>query len=210
MKRTTILLLTMAALMMPAVISCDMDKEKVKTMYSGFMTGYTDSEGYVTVLKDDYGVQYMVTGKSEQLSPDTLYRLVASVVLDENRTAAILQMVPAVSYKAPVDSTLPDSVRATDPVEIVSRYIGGGYLNIHVGVKVSSEQARHRLIYARLGGTDKVKFTIYHNAYGDQPVFTKYAYISIPLHDYQLAQNDTVFLSCKGYKEDYDYKLVVK
>ena len=91
---------SLAALFMPAVISCIEDQEKIETMFSGYMSGYTDSEGYVTVLKDDFGTEYMVSEKSDQLNPDTLYRLVASVALDENRTARILQMVPTISYLA--------------------------------------------------------------------------------------------------------------
>lgn len=210
MKATSALLLTLAALSATAFISCDDDKEKVETMFSGFMTGYTDAEGYVTILNDDYGTQYMVSEKTDKLNPDTLYRLVASVALDENKTARILQMVPTISYKAPEDSIIPDSLHVQDPVEIHSLYIGGGYLNINMGIKVSKESAAHRLFYSHLDSPGKLKFTIYHNAYGDQPVYTKYAYISIPLSGYGLAKKDTVFLSCKGYKEDYDYKLIFK
>ena len=210
MKRSAILLLTIAAISATAFISCDEEKEKVGTMFSGFMTGYTDSQGYVTILNDDYGTQYMVREKSEKLNPDTLYRLVASVVLDENRTAEILQMVPTISYKAPADSIIPDSLRATDPVEIFNLYIGGGYLNINMGIRVANEDSNHRLLYSRLNAPGKVKFTIYHNARGDEPVYTKHAYISIPLGGYGLAKKDTVFLSCKGYEEDYDYKLIIK
>jgi len=210
MKRVASVSLILAAVIMPAFISCDDDKEKVETMFSGFMTGYTDAEGYITVLNDDFGKQYMVREKPEQLKPDTLYRIVASITLDENLTARILQMAPAISYVAPRDSIIPDSLRVNDPVEIQSLYIGGGYLNIHMGIKVAKEGTQHRLFYTRLDSTDKLKFTIYHNAYGDGEVYTKHAYISIPLYGYGLAKNDTVSLSCKGYQEDYDYKLVYK
>jgi hypothetical protein len=210
MKRTTALLLTLTAVIALSVISCDNDKEKIETMYSGFVTGYTDSEGYVTVIKDDFGTEYMVSEKADKLKPDTMYRVVASVALDEKKTARILQMVPTISYYAPEDSIVPDSLHVTDPVEINSLYIGGGYLNIHLGIKVQAEGTQHRLFYTHLDSSDKLKFTIYHNAYGDKPVYTKYAYMSIPLNGYGLAKNDTVFLSCKGYQEDYDYKLIFK
>ena len=179
-------------------------------MFSGFVTGYTDGQGYVTVIKNDFGDEYMVSEKTQQLKPDTLYRMVASLELDEKKTAKVLQMVPTISRRAPVDSLVHDSLRVTDPVEIQSVYLGGGYLNIYLGVKVEKESSNHKLLYSRLATPDKLTFTIYHNARGDRPVYTKHAYISIPLYGYGLAQNDTVFLSCKGYQEDYDYKLVVK
>lgn len=206
MKRT-VLLLTIAAILMPTVISCIEKGEKIETMVSGFMTGMTDSEGYVKTLKDDFGRQYTVNEKSEQLNPNTKYRLVTSLALDENLNARILQMVPAISYKAYEDSVNPDF---NDPVEIYSRYIGGGFLNINLGVKVSKEDAEHELFYSHVNTPGKVEFTIYHNAHGDEPVYSKYAYISIPLFGYGLSKNDTVFLSAQGYKEDYDYELIFK
>ena len=210
MKRTTALLLTLTAVLALSFTACVEDRDKVATMFSGFVTGYTDGQGYVTVIKNDFGDEYMVSEKTQQLKPDTLYRMVASLELDENKTAKVLQMVPTISRRAPVDSLVHDSLRVTDPVEIQSVYLGGGYLNIYLGVKVEKESSNHKLLYSRLTTPGKLTFTIYHNARGDRPVYTKHAYISIPLYGYGLAQNDTVFLSCKGYQEDYDYKLVVK
>ena len=206
MKRTT-LLLALSVILTPLFISCIEKQEKIETMVSGFMTGQTDSEGYVKTLKDDYGKKYTISEKSEKLEPDSRYRLVASLALDEDLNARILQMAPAISYRAYEDSINPDF---NDPVEIHSRYIGGGYLNIYLGVKVSKEDAAHDVFYSRVSTPGKLEFTIYHNAYGDEPVYTKHAYISIPLYGYGLSKNDTVFLSAKGYKEDYDYELIYK
>ena len=210
MKRITPFLTALTILCAVSLAACDDDKEPVGTILSGFMTGYTDSEGYISVLSDDFGKRYMVSEKTDKLKPDTLYRIVATASLDENQTAQILQMVSTLSYPAPENAFISDSLRVKDPVEIQSIYIGGGYLNIHLGIKVAKEGTLHRLFYAHLDNSDKVRFTIYHNAYGDGQVYTKYAYLSIPLQGYNLAKNDTVFLSCKGYKEDYDYKLVYK
>lgn len=210
MKRNATILMILSAAVLPALVSCDEKKEPIETMFSGFMTGRTDSEGYIKSLKDDYGKNYKVTEKSEKLDPDSNYRLVASVAIDENLTARILQMAPAISYQAPEDSIIPDSMRVKDPVEIHSLYIGGGFLNIYMGIKVAKEGTAHRLFYSHLDTPGKVKFTIYHNAYGDEPVYTKHAYVSIPLAGYGLGQNDTVFLSANGYQEDYDYKLIYK
>lgn len=209
MKRT-VLLLTLAVILMPVVTSCIEKQGTVGTLISGFMTGYTDSEGYVTLLKDDFGTEYTVSNKSNKLAPDTLYRMVASVILNEDKTARIGQMVPTLSYRAPADSTIPDSIKVTDPAEIISMYIGGGYINIYLGIKVSKEDTAHRLLYSQKDSIGKKKFTIYHNAYGDLPVYTKHAYLSIPLQGYGLSKNDTVFLSCSGYKEDYERKLVIR
>ena len=192
------------------LISCKEHKDETDTMVSGFMTGYTDSEGYITVLSDDFGNQYMVSEKSIRNKPDTLYRLVAVIALDDHNSARILQSIYPISYRAPEETLIPDSLSGNDPIKIESIYIGGGFLNIHVGIMVQKEDTKHSLIYSRLNHSKKLKFTIHHNAYDDKPVYTKYAYLSIPLSEYGLHKNDTVFLSCNGYEEDYNYKLIYK
>ena len=208
MKRTSIILVLACTIAL--IASCKEERELVETMYSGFMTGQTDSQGYISVLKDDFGKLYKVSEETDKFRPDTLYRLVVSVALDEDNNARVIQAVPTISYIAPHDSIIPDTMRVKDPIKIESIYIGGGYLNINVGIKVKNEDSQHSLFYTCLDNTDRLQFTFYHNAYGDEYVYTKHAYVSIPLYGYGLAKNDTVFLSCKGYEEDYDYKLIYK
>ena len=233
MRRTaSILFSILISVCIPALISCDDDKDNVETAFSGFMTGYTDSNGNTTLLKDDFGTIYKVNRRVDDFDyPNSFYRAVASITLQNDSSARIKQIVqtlsyidikkkkdeawivlvqPSLSYKAPLDSAIPDSMRIKDPVHIESIYIGGGYVNIHLNVKVAKEGTQHNLFYARSNRTDRLEFKIYHNAYGDKPVYTKHAYISIPLSGYSLSKNDTVFLSCKGYEEDYEYKLVYK
>lgn len=200
----------LAALVLMSFTSCDDEKEPIDTMYSGFMTGYTDSEGFISILNDDFGRQFMVSEKSDQMEPDTIYRLVASVALAENQTARILQTAPTISDKAIMDQLLPESMRSTDPVEIQGIYIGGGYLNINACVKVQKEGVKHSFVYSYRYTSGKLRFKLYHNAYGDGQAYTKHVYISIPLLSYDLAKNDTVFLNCKGFEEDREYKVVYK
>lgn len=204
-------LISALVLLTGIMVSCKDDKEPVESMINGFSTGYTDSKGYISVIKDDMGNEFMVSEKSERFEPDSVYRLVTSLAISENNTARILQVIQPISYKAPETSNLPDSLKVQNPVQINSAYIGGGYLNINLGVKVQKENSKHTLLYARKSNSSKkAKFVIYHNAHGDGEMYTKYAYISIPLRGYGLQKNDTVYLSCKGYEADCDMKFVFK
>ena len=115
------------------------------------MTGYTDSNGNTTLLKDDFGTIYKVNRRVDDFDyPNSFYRAVASITLQNDSSARIRQIVqtlsyidikkkkdeawivlvqPSLSYKAPLDSAIPDSMRVKDPVHIESIYIGGGYVN---------------------------------------------------------------------------------
>jgi hypothetical protein len=192
------------------LVSCIEENDPVDTTFSGFMTGFTDSEGYINLIKDDFGNSYTVDEKKDKLRPDTAYRLVASINYTEDMKATFDQKVFPESYVAPIDSLLNDTLRVTDPIKIESVYIGGGYLNVNVAIKVKKENTRHIIFYARRGSKERLEFTFYHNAYGDGEIYTKHAYFSIPLYGYNPAKNDTVFLKCKGYQEDYDYKLIYR
>ena len=150
MKRLTAIILTATTACLMTFISCRKDNDEVKTTFSGFMTGYTDSQGYITVLNDDMGNRYMVNGRTSHYPPDTLVRLVAVISIDENNTASIEDCVLPFSSKAPVDSSLPDSARVSDPLQIQSIYIGGGFLNLHLAIKVQKEGTTHFLAYSRL------------------------------------------------------------
>lgn len=210
MKHYPLTLLTAALACVFALNSCDDEREPVETLFSGFMTAQTDSEGYISTIHDDFGTIYRVSEKKDKLTPDTIYRIVASAALDDSYNARIEQMVFPMSYIAPPDSIIPDTLRVKDPIEIESLYIGGGYLNIHIGIKVATEESKHSLFYTRLDNPGKLEFTFYHNSYDDGNTYTKFAYVSIPLWVYGPARNDTVFLNCNGYREDYDYKLIYK
>ena len=208
MKTITSLIIT--AVLTLTIISCQKKGDDVETMMSGFMTAYTDSEGYIAVLVDDMGNRYMVSDKNGVHEPDTLLRIVASIALDENNTARILQKVFPFSHKAPEDASIHDSSRVRDPFEIESIYIGGGFLNMKANIKVQNELTTHYMAYSRLNTPGPLRFTIYHDARGDVPVYTKHVYISIPLSGYGLSKKDTVFLSYKGYEEDHELQLIYR
>lgn len=210
MRRFAFISLILTVVCMPSMVSCTDDKEPIETMFTGYMSGFTDPQGYISVLTDDFGKQYMVSGGSEKLRPDTLYRIVAAIALDENYTAQIKQMVPAISYVAPESGIVPDTMRVTDPVQIESAYIGGGYLNVNVIIKVKNEDSKHLFLYAHTNTPGKTGFIFYHNAYGDTPVYSKRIYVSIPLTVYGLTTNSKVSLTCKGYQEDYDMEFTYK
>ena len=211
MKTIERIILLLSVVFALSFISCQKDSEPSETQFSGFMTGYTDSQGYFYLLKNDFGVKYSVEDKSQKYLPDTLYRMAATIALDSDSSAHILQIVPTISYRALSNSQIPVTLRKKDPLEIQSVYIGGGFLNIIAGTKVQKEDNNSGIpFYARMDNSSKLKFTIYYDSGNEEPIYTKLIYISIPLSDYGLAKNDTVYLSCKGYDKDYSYKLVYK
>lgn len=210
MKRTDILMIAALTCAFALFAACDDEKKPIETMTSGFMTGYTDSEGFITLLKDDFGNEYTISEKKDTLIPDTAIRVVTSIALDNSGTARILQTLYPISYKAPEDSTINDTLKVKDPVKFYTAYIGGGYLNITLGIKVQKEGTKHLLAYTHLNASNAAAFTFYHNAFGDGELYTKNAYISIPLSFYGLQKNDTVSVSFNSYSGDSILNILYK
>lgn len=211
MKRRALLFITVLTATVVSLTACqEEEKQVIETMTSGFMTGYTNHDGLMYKLKDDFGNLYNLNEKRGFFTPDSTYRLLASIVLKDNGSASILQLVGIPSENAPEDSVLEDSVKVKDPLKVYTAYIGGGYLNITLGIKVEKEHTIHRLRYSHKEDSLSTTFLLYHNAYGDGQVYTKNAYVSIPLTKYALTKNDTVSIIYNGYDGDSIMTLVYR
>lgn len=194
-----------------SAVSCDKDEEEIPSFATGFVTIFTDSDGFPSVLKNDYGRRYMIDLKEDQkaMAPDTLFRMVCSYAFNNDSTVRILQSVMAMAGRAVEVEDLKSGLKQ-DPVQVNSMYIGGGFLNIMMGIRVMDSQKKHTLGMVHVANPDSLKFTVYHDAGGDSLGTTQYAYVSLPLNGYGLNSGDTVFFNCKGYDKDCKVKLLYK
>ena len=209
-KRHILALSALTALLSCAVISCDRnDEETTPNFTTGFVTIFTGSDGIPGVLKNDYGNSYVIAGETEALKPDTLYRMMCSYAFNSDSTVTILQRVFAYSGRAAEYDDV-DSLFRDDPVQINSMYIGGGFLNILMGIRVMNPDSKHTLGMVHVPNADSLIFTVHHDADGDGEGTTRYAYISMPLNGYGLGSGDTVFFRCRGYGKDYALKLLYR
>ncbi|MBO7113750.1 MAG: hypothetical protein J6V95_01095 [Bacteroidaceae bacterium] len=213
MRRPPILLTVILTCLMLGATSCrQQDEEDVPPVISGFFTAHSGSDGIIDFLTDDFGKEYDITVK-EYLTPNNTGRVVCTLELDHTDplrkpTGRIRSINYPMSYEAPTNLQLHDSLKVKDPLRIVSSYIGGGHLNVHIEVMVSKEKAYHRVIYCRHLGYSTPTFKIYHNSYGDNPVYSQKAYLSIPLTS--CSKNDTITLISQGFDGKYEIKHVYK
>ena len=213
MKRPPILLSVILSCLMAGAVSCDKaDDEYVPATVSGFFTAHAGSDGIIDYMTDDFGQQYAITG-SKHLAPNTTARAVGTIELTDkdshgNPGGRIRSLTYPMSYEAPTNLQIHDSLKVKDPLKVVSSYIGGGYLNVHLEVMVSKEEAYHSVIYCRHLGYPNPTFKIYHNARGDAPVYSQKAYLSIPLTS--CSKNDTISLMTYTFDGKYEIKHVYK
>ena len=209
-----ILLLT-ALVLLP---SCTKDENTVPFNISGFFTANTDSKAHIYKLTDDMGNVYNVENNdfiidyynSGTLARDTTVRVVATLYAEDDGKYTISSKTLPISTIAP--NYNPNHKEGHDPIKLKSIYIGGGHLNVVLGIMTENGQGRHELFYMLKNDPEHIRFKVYHNAHGDNPVYTQNIYLSIPLNlpEYNIQKNDTVLFSYTSFEGDCVEKVVYR
>jgi len=206
-----ILLLTLSFM-----VSCQKDQDEVPLYISGFFTARTDSDAHIYNLTDDMGKEYSVDNNdlifdyynSGSLACDTDVRVVATVCAGNDGKYVIISKTFPISTIAP--KYLNENMKGRDPINLKSIYIGGGHLNVVLGMMTENGQITHELYYMLKDNSKHIRIKLYHNAHNDNPVYTQNVYLSIPLTEYNIQKNDTVLFSYKSYEGDCVEKLVYR
>ena len=82
--------------------SCNKDLEETDNIITGFVTVWTDTEGKVTVLQDDFGNRYMANDKDNHNAPaDTMLRVISLYTINADSTiATVLETINILSNRA--------------------------------------------------------------------------------------------------------------
>lgn len=173
-----------------------------------FAKVWTDSEGNMQVLQNDFGRRYMVANTTTVAEyPDTVIRVICKYEINPDSTINITEHLMTKSGQATnILEFGPDRVIKRDPIEIISIWKSGGYLNIILSVMAHSQPHTLFVIYEKRG--DGVDFTLYHDRNGDLVGYSKRAYLSIPLSELDLKPTDSITFSCRGNEVDYNYSFV--
>ncbi|MBO4499783.1 MAG: hypothetical protein J5732_05965 [Bacteroidaceae bacterium] len=202
MKKPTRTLLfhamALATVLAAALSSCTTDTP-VMPYVTEFVNAYTDSDGFIAVIKNDRGSSY-VTSDTARLRPDTLYRRLMVYVVNPDLTSATI--IDHISVISSVPEK-PDPFRLIqNPVEVQSVWRSGGWLNVIFNIKALDKV--HKLGAFDFSTDKRVEFKIFHEEGNDIRSYTKKAYMSIPLWPYSeiLSINDTITLSYVNYDND--------
>ncbi|HZK02820.1 MAG TPA: NigD-like C-terminal domain-containing protein [Bacteroidaceae bacterium] len=169
----------------------------------------TDSYGDIKKIVTDNKKQYLVSGYNEtQLSPDTVYRVICTYYLESLGTASIISTYNILSEYAIPHSILSGFIK-TDPIKLTSIWSGGGYLNIVF--QITTLNKVHIISAIDYTEGSKVKFGIYHDAQGDDSLFTKSNYMSIPLNLYNfLSIGDSITFVFNSYDGEEERTIAFK
>lgn len=170
--------------------ACGDDDYNYPSVKLEFVTVKAGADGRIQTLIPDKGDVLPVaedrTGST--ISPNTSRRLLSNYeVLSDGTTskARIYSLqAPIVPEPKTVEDPVYESGLKHDPVEMVSIWMGKGYLNMILNLKVGAAGKGHVFGIVEdmsQSGEGVVQLLLYHDANADSEYYNRRAYISVPL-----------------------------
>lgn len=169
--------------------ACGEDDYYYPSVKLEFVTIEAGEDGRIQTLLPDKGASLPVledrTGSA--ISPNTSRRVMSNYeVLSGGVKIYSLQSLITPVPKPEDDPVYKDGVK-TDPVEVVSIWLGRDYLNMILNLKVSTGKGHTFGIVedtSELETKGIVDMLLYHDANSDEEYYNRRAYISVPLAQY--------------------------
>lgn len=193
------------------MIACGDDDYYYPSVQLEFVTVLAGEDGSIQTLIPDKGASLPVledrTGSA--ISPNTSRRVMSNYeVLTGGVRIYSLQSLITPDPKPEDDPVYKDGIK-TDPVEMVSIWLGRNYLNMILNLKVSTGKGH---VFGIVEDTSEletkgiVNMLLYHDANSDAEYYNRRAYISVPLEKYvNAADPDRVIkIKFKYYKYGED------
>ena len=201
------------------VVACGDDEYYYPSVKLEFVTVKSGSDGKLQTLLPDNGDEMLVSKDrtNSTISPNNSKRVLANYeVLSHNGVASAtiysLQSLITMTPKFKGEEGYGELTK-TDPVDVVSIWMGRDYLNIILSLNAKGG-VQH--VFDLLGevqeesenGEKVVVLSLYHDAQGDAQYYNRRAYISVPLTKLVGEPDQIVRIKFKYYTSDKDGNII--
>ncbi|WP_077155441.1 NigD1/NigD2 family lipoprotein [Bacteroides bouchesdurhonensis] len=201
------------------VAACGDDEYYYPSVKLEFVTVKSGTDGKLQTLLPDKGDEMLVSKDrtNSTMSPNDSKRVLANYeVFSSNgissATIYSLQSLITLTPKLKGEQGYGELTK-TDPVDVVSIWMGRDYLNMILSLKVKGD-AKH--VFDLLGeiqeesenGEQVVVLSLYHDAQGDAQYYNRRAYISVPLTKLVGKPDQIVRIKFKYYTSDKDGNMI--
>ena len=164
--------------------ACGEDSYHYPSVKLEFLTAYSGDDGTLERVLTDDGEEYavLVDDSHSHIRPDSLVRIVSNYewVHNEGDEGVHLYAVSAAVAPIPLPAEkFPEGVK-TDPVDVLSVWMGRNYLNLMLTVKAQHEKHKFHYVEDRVdvdieAHRSSVELTLYHDDGGDTPAYSQRA-----------------------------------
>lgn len=165
---------------------CTNDEEEFPPLTTDFVVAQTNAAGILSSIRLDDGTAYDVTAQGVNTGvADTLLRCVATYTLKEGGMQLYDVIHIMSNNPVPVETFLEDngleeSDLPRDPVNVISMWKSGGYINMRLGV-LTTGNGRHAYAFCK---DDVGKYSLLHQRpANDAESYTQEVRLSMPVPD---------------------------
>ena len=205
--------------------SCEEEEYYYPSVKLEFVTVKAGNDGKIQLLIPDKGKQLQVSQDltNSSITANGFKRVLSNyetLITPGGEDASVkiysLQSVLQLEPRLLDDPTF-GGVMKNDPVDVMSIWIGGGYLNMILNLKVNGGK-QHKLgaveekerSSVMNPAVNEVTLSLYHNANGDEEYYNRRAFVSIPLSKYDLDQTIRVEFKYHTYNKKGEVVEAVK
>ncbi len=170
--------------------SCKNDEVLSPSIQLEFINGTTNNDGLLQTITIDNGTVLKVNQDktNSKFDPDITKRMIANIEQLPNHFSNIYALANVISGNPVSEKDFADGIK-TDPVDLLSIWQGGNYVNMVLLVKVNNEKHNFHFIEQSkeevAPGKVVVHVMLYHDANTTEPLFNvRRAYLSIPVNQY--------------------------
>lgn len=173
-------------------VACGEDEYDYPSVKLEFVTVQAGEDGRLQTLVPDQGEPLSVSKDRTHstITPNTSRRVLSNYEVIPSQggasTAEIysLQALIVLEPKLETDPAFEGGMK-TDPVDVISIWMGRDYLNMILNIKVKGDKQHVFGMVEEgievVGGEKVVTLSLYHDANGDEEYYNRRAYISVPL-----------------------------
>ena len=183
------------------VVACKEEEYYYPSVKLEFVTVLSGADGKIVTLVPDKGevLQVAKDRTNSSIGPNSSRRVMSNYDVVSTEGAGMmadvysLQSVVAPEPKKANDPAFDDGLK-TDPVKMMSIWMGRDYLNMILTVKVEGgkqhvfgivEESVEETVVGKV-----VTLSLFHNAKGDNEYYDRRAYVSVPLTKYADEESD--------------------
>lgn len=173
--------------------SCSGDNYHYPSVKLEFLTAYSGSDGYLRTILTDEGELLPVTEDktNTKVTADSAIRIISNYATqpsaDGTPCAKLYALNSVISPLPKAAGQFKEGIK-TDPADVLSIWMGLGYLNMTLEVKENGKHLLHfiedEIVTNPANGCREVRITLYHDAEEETVAYTRRIYASIPVAHY--------------------------
>ncbi len=192
--------------------ACDDDDDD--TPYPSIITEMVmmrvDAKMRITIQTDN-GSTYSVTNKLEGLVPNSIGRMLCSYTLDVQGGARVYKLE---GVKVLHDLTTKAKTPVYDPVNFVSQWQQGKFINLHILPKTQSDPSKHTWGFIRTGqhpntaGGITHELSVHHNQNNDPLAYSSDYYLTLVIDSVSktFSDKDSIELTLQGFDKSRTWR----